>query len=362
MHNTAVIRCKRYGYAYRSIKRSVDLLGGMEQFVKPNQRVLLKLNQLNASEPKRAVTTHPHVVEAVIRLVREAGGIPVVGDSPISSTLSHVIERTGIKKVLDKTKTEYVEFDKPKEYNLNGRILKEFHLTAQLDSFDVIINLPKLKTHAFTTYTGAVKNLYGLVPGKLKAYQHVKIQQACDFWDMLLDIYDFVKPRLTIMDAVTGMEGQGPNWGDPKHVGIIIAGTDSLAVDRIACNIIKLEPDLFSQALARGMTQANSDNLIVYGTQNLSIPFKHPNLWGNSKLFCSLQRVASRLFTNKPIMTHKCIGCGECQKVCPKNAITIDKVARINYKLCIRCMCCNETCPHDAIQIRKSGLGALFKA
>ncbi|MFO7711211.1 MAG: DUF362 domain-containing protein [Candidatus Woesearchaeota archaeon] len=360
MHNAAISRCKRYSYAYRSIKKAVDLLGGMGNFVKPRQRVLLKINQLNASDPKRAVTTHPQIVAAVIRLVKEAGGIPVVGDSPITSTLSHVMKKTGIKEVLEKTDTEFVEFDKPKEYQLNGKILKDFQLTSQLDEFDVIINLPKLKTHAFTTYSGAVKNLYGLVPGKLKAYQHVKIQQPCDFWDMLLDIYDFVKPRLTIMDGVIGMEGQGPNWGKPRHAGIIIAGTDSLAVDRIACSIIHLEPDLFKQAIARGMSQANSDNLIVYGTKGLSIPFENPNLWQNSKLICALQRFGT-MFTSKPVINKDCTGCGECQKVCPKNAIALDKVARINYNLCIRCMCCNEACPHDAIKISRNRLLGLLK-
>ena len=216
--SVSLVRCATYDYdsltVDASVRKAVDLLGGISEHVKSGERILIKPNMLAARRPDQAVTTHPEVMRATIRLVKEAGGIPVVGDSPAGPSteriLRHLADRTGISEVCAQEEVPFALFT---EYETvaydDGKVAKTFDLTKTLQEVDAVISLAKLKTHSFTRYTGAVKNLFGLVHGLKKAEYHMRMRAPEAFSEMLVDLAEHVRPRLTIMDGVVGMDGEG---------------------------------------------------------------------------------------------------------------------------------------------------------
>ena len=226
-----------------AVRQTLARLGGIQSFVSAGQRVLLKPNLLSASIPESAITTHPAVVEAMVKLVQEGGGIPIIGDSPGSTApytergLRHVYKITGMADVARRTgatlnwDTTVVELSRS-----DSKIMKRLDIIKPALDADVIINLPKLKTHVFTTFTGAVKNLFGVIPGYNKPAYHAKLRDVVHFSEMLLDILGSVTPDLSVIDGIIALEGDGPGKrGKPKRVGALIAGTDSVALDVVAC-------------------------------------------------------------------------------------------------------------------------------
>ena len=221
-----------------ALVRLLAPLGGMSAFVKPGMRVLLKPNMLAAKPPEAAVTTHPEVLRAVIELVQEAGGIPLVGDSPGIGSTRRVAERSGMMAVIRETGARLVEFTASVEVTGSG-MFRRFSLARPYVEAEVLINLPKLKTHEMMTFTCCVKNLFGAVVGTGKAAWHLKAGADRElFARMLLEIYLLRKPELNIVDAITAMEGNGPGSGDPRQVGLLMAGVNPVAVDMVAADIM----------------------------------------------------------------------------------------------------------------------------
>ncbi len=212
-------RCSAYygDNPRRALLRALEPLGGIEEFVKPGQKVLLKPNLLRKARPEEAVTTHPLLIKAVVELVQGAGGKAVIGDSPgaalahTRNTLIKLYRGCGLDRVADETGAE-LSFDTG--YRIiplpNGKTVKRIEIIDAALNADVIINLPKFKTHNFTLLTGAVKNCFGLVPGLIKPAYHAKLPDLDDFSSMLVDLMEFADPALTIVDGVWGMEGEGP--------------------------------------------------------------------------------------------------------------------------------------------------------
>ena len=199
----------------------------MGAFVRPGERVLLKPNMLSAKAPEKAVTTHPEVLRGVIELVKEAGGIPLVGDSPGIGGFRRVAEKSGILRVIEETGAEPVEFAETVEVAGQG-VFRRFEIARPYMEADRIINIAKLKTHEMMTMTCAVKNLFGAVVGTGKAAWHLKAgADRGMFARMLLEIYLLRRPDLNIVDAITAMEGNGPGSGDPRHVGLLAGGSQS---------------------------------------------------------------------------------------------------------------------------------------
>ncbi|HLO25930.1 MAG TPA: DUF362 domain-containing protein, partial [Geobacteraceae bacterium] len=239
MHTVAITKAESYDRV--TVKTAMLLLlaplGGMKAFVRPGERVLLKPNMLYAKAPEFAVTTHPEVLRAAIELVQEAGGIPLVGDSPGFGDFRKVAGKSGMLRVTEETGAEPVEFSEALEVPASG-LFKRFELARPYLEADRVINLPKLKTHEMMTMTCGVKNLFGAVVGHAKAGWHMKAGTDREmFARMLLEIYLLRPPDLTIVDAVSAMEGNGPGSGDPRDVGLLLAGINPVAVDVIAAEI-----------------------------------------------------------------------------------------------------------------------------
>ena len=368
MSKVSIVRCVDYNRerVIDAVFRSVDLLGGIESFVKNGDNVLIKPNLLSAKTPEEAVCTHPEVVRAAVRLVRKAGARPLIGDSPGNfftiRDVDFVYEKTGIKKVAEEENTELVRFDKSSI--INGYPIAQVALDASL-----IISLPKLKTHTFTVMTGAIKNTFGLIPGLFKAACHRSKPKPKDFVKILLDIFEIAKPRLSIMDGVLTMEGDGPAAGDLREIGLVLASSDAVSLDRVVSELVGLplyKDIIVNEARRRGAGEADINNIEVVGEsiENAKIKdFKLPMTAHRINLLPDfLANIAARAIDFKPVIDEKlCKKCGVCKDSCPAKAIIIsEETSRIDNKVCVRCFCCHEVCPHKAIYIKRNFIANIF--
>ena len=367
----SIVRCAAYRdkEVLEAVIRSVDLLGGIERFVKKGERILVKPNLLAAKPVETAVTTHPAFVKAVILLVKEAGATPVVGDSPGMGSAQKVAQKSGIMDVCKETGTELIEL---KELviaeNPKGHTFRRLDVSKEALGFDGIINLPKLKTHVQMYLTLGVKNMFGCVPGKLKPQWHLSAGvDSKDFAGMLLDLYNFLSPRLTVIDGIIAMEGNGPGSGDPRALGLVFASENAVAMDTVITRVLGAKSEnvpILKAAIKRGLKEADISNVAVRGESMESVMvhgFRFPPLTGVNfadKLPYFLDRHLRKALTARPhIERAKCTLCKVCVEVCPadvmsKSGQTID----INYDRCIRCYCCQEMCPQGAITPREGWL------
>ena len=358
----SLARCDDYDpeKVQAAVRRSVDLLGGMGSFIRSGERVLIKPNLLKGRPPADAVTTHPEIVRAMIRLVHQAGARAFVGDSPGIGDLRAVAERSGVLAVIEQEGASLAEFDDAVTVKGRGRF-QRFEIARAAYEADAIINLPKLKTHGMTTLTGAVKNLFGCVPGKRKVQWHFNTGVNHElFATMLNELCALLKPRLTIMDAVIGMEGNGPGSGEPRLIGVVIAGRDPVAVDVDSSGVLGVSLErlpLIRAAAAAGYGETRPDRITVIGGSIASVAIKHFRLPPQEHLEWRLPEwarlVLKDALTTKPVINNRsCIQCGICQGHCPQGAIeNRDGVLKIRYRDCIRCFCCQEFCPQGAITV-----------
>jgi len=243
----SIARCDDYEpeQVGRAIRLALEPLGGIGRFVRAGQRVLLKPNFVMARRADEAANTHPLFIIEVARLVREAGGEPVVGDSPALGSARHVASRSGLLEPAQKTHLPIIEFRATRKVasprEPAGRTLR---LACEALDADVVINLPKLKAHGQTYLTLAVKNLFGCVRGRRKALLHQQIGgRPIEFARMLVDVCQVVRPALTLMDGIVTLERTGAIGGDPRQLGLVVAGTDCTAMDRVVCEIIGADPE-----------------------------------------------------------------------------------------------------------------------
>ena len=345
-------------------------LGGIGAFIGPGERVLLKPNMLSAKPPEAAVTTHPEVLRAVIELVQEAGGVALVGDSPGIGGIERVAERSGMLSVIKETGAALTEFAESVEVSGAGTF-KRFELARPYLEADKIINLPKLKTHEMMTMTCAVKNLFGAVVGHAKAGWHLKAGSDRElFARMLLELYLLRKPDLTIVDAVTAMEGNGPGSGDPRQVGLLIAGANAVSVDVISAEIAGIPKKLlYVEQVAARLAIDGADRSTI-NTAGLSVDearvadFRLPHI--SDVQFGLPPFLKNRLrhyLTSRPcVIPGKCRLCGICRDACPPHAIEIrDGKLHFDYHACIRCFCCRELCPDGALDVKEGALSRLIK-
>jgi uncharacterized protein (DUF362 family)/NAD-dependent dihydropyrimidine dehydrogenase PreA subunit len=366
----ALVKCASYDESEveASVSKALNLVGGIDKYVKKGDRVLLKINLLSASAPEKAITTHPSVVKAMVKQVQSAGGIPVIGDSPGGpfnrKMLETAYQKSGMKAVADETGAllNYNTGSK-KVSNPQGRLVKKLDILKLLDEVDVVITMPKLKTHTFTKFTGATKILFGLVPGLTKPAYHLKFSDIDLFSDMLLDILVYVKPSLSVMDGVVGIEGDGPGaQGEAKKVRVILASNDSVALDVVATTIIGMKPKdvpILRRAVERGMTSGDVSDIEVAGEKidDVKVSYRHPS--GSEGLMNTvisnkiIRRLLLKAVIPYPVANENCIRCGICKQNCPAGAITITDKARMNLSKCIRCYCCHELCPHKAVTLKR---------
>jgi uncharacterized protein (DUF362 family)/Pyruvate/2-oxoacid:ferredoxin oxidoreductase delta subunit len=251
----------------------------------------------------------------------------------------------------------------------DGVLIKRLDVMRAATEVDALINLPKLKTHGLLRYTGAVKNLFGLVPGRIKLGYHTKLQDTRRFSEMLLDLAQWAHPVLTIMDAIVAMEGEGPAAGTPRHLGVILAGEDTSAVDLTALEIIGMDAQTVPTvraAIQRGLISGRFSDIEIAGTLLDAVrvdDFYAPQT-GTADVLLSPpgpRRWLERQFVARPRATPRCTGCGVCAANCPAEAIVIQaRRARMDLGRCIRCYCCHELCPQHAIELRRSVLARLI--
>jgi uncharacterized protein (DUF362 family)/formate hydrogenlyase subunit 6/NADH:ubiquinone oxidoreductase subunit I len=373
----AVVRCERYEpeQVVDACRRAFDLLGGIGRVIQPGQRVLLKPNLLSAKPPERAVTTHPTVVAAMVRLVREAGAQAWVGDSPGGlewNITRRVLEKTGVGQAAEEAGAEIKDFDAGEAAIAElpeGVILKRFGLARAVAEADAVITLPKLKTHGQALYTGAVKNLLGCVPGGGKIRMHQLAPKGRELAAALLDIYAAVRPRFALIDAILAMEGNGPGHGDPRHLGLLIASDDAVAADAVACHIIGFPARsvrILRQAQERGLGVGDIKDIEVAGEplDACVVPdFARPSNFLYERAPAWLVRLIGRAVRVDPeIVVDACRRCGLCQRSCPAHAISGSDAFAIDRAACIRCFCCHELCPHGAVALRRSLLVRLYEA
>jgi uncharacterized protein (DUF362 family)/Pyruvate/2-oxoacid:ferredoxin oxidoreductase delta subunit len=381
----AIVKCPDYQQPTvdRAVRESIDLLGGMGQFVQSGQKVLLKVNLLSATPPERGIVTHPAVVEAVVRLVQKAGGNPLIADSPGASIpytetgLRRTYQVSGLLEVAERTgaalnwDTSYEEVSHPE-----GFLVKRLEVIKPVLEADVVISMPKLKNHVLTTFTGATKVLFGVVPGIAKAVFHARMRNVTHFALMLLDIISLVKPALVLMDAIVGMEGDGPSAGHLRDVGVILASRDSVALDVVATSIVGFDPlqvPTLREAAARGLWTGKVDDIETLGSlvDEVFVPDFQPPSTGPREdvtlytpfLTRHFGPLITDHFTLRPVPQRgRCIACGDCVVGCPQQAIAIvDSLAVIDYGQCIRCYCCHELCTEGAIDLEQPWLGSLVQ-
>lgn len=382
MATVAIAKCE--GYEYEMVKtavcETVGLLGGISTFVQPGDKVLLKVNLLMKRKPDRVTTTHPLIAQVLAEMVLEAGGKPIIGDSPggyhfyTKSTLESVYETCGMKEAARKSgadlnyDTDVVDVPYPE-----GKIMKSIKTIKPVLEVDKIINIPKIKTHMMTVYSGGVKNMFGIIPGSYKSEYHLRFDDTGDFADLLIDICSFSKPTLTVMDAVIGMEGYGPTNGTPKKVGLVIASTNPYVLDVVAANIIELDAmkvPTIRKSIERGLYDGIFENIEILGEDPERVKikdFKKPTVkvaFNYYSIFIPkpiLKRINRFIKPTPRINLDKCKGCGMCVKSCPPK--TIEMIAgkpKIHHDQCIRCFCCHELCHYDAITIKRPWIISLL--
>ncbi|HMK15944.1 MAG TPA: DUF362 domain-containing protein, partial [Methanomicrobiales archaeon] len=368
-YRVSIARCRSYDpdTVRAAVAASLGHLGGMGEFVAEGQRVLVKPNLLSSRPPDAAVTTHPAVAQAVVEEVQRAGGMAVLGDSPggrnAGRSYERLLKRTGMAAVAEATGCELVSFedDVVEVPAPQGKSFRRFTVGKAVTEADRVIVLPKLKTHQLTYYTGAVKVLFGYIPGLRKAEYHLHTGiDAGTFSDLLLDLHSALPPALAVMDAVVGMEGQGPSNGNPREIGLILASGSCTALDYVACSVVGFDPasiPTVRKAGEQGAGPKSIEEIEILGEALEAVRisgFEKPGTMFAARLTPALFAAVGYLFGARPeIYPGRCISCGKCAEGCPPGAIrwTKGETPSIRYRRCIRCYCCQELCPQGAVEV-----------
>ncbi|HLD29978.1 MAG TPA: DUF362 domain-containing protein [bacterium] len=361
------------------VRQALDLIGGIGKFVRPGERILLKPNLLSPKPPERAITTHPEVIRAMIRLVKEAGATPFLGDSPMGAVdrsaperkllpIETFWEKTGVKRICGEEGCELVSFEREGavEFPGNHKLTPRIFISKAALSFDGVINLPKLKTHGMMLLTAAIKNLYGCVPGIRKTEYHKQAITPRSFSHLLLDIYNRVSPRFSLIDGIEAMDGDGPSSGRKIAPGVLISGSSGTSVDAVAAAILGFDPgeiQYLKEARKQGMGEIDLENIEIAGERLDDVRVKDPVKPSNAHLNFIPQFLADivgKFVWARPVVdTDKCRLCRKCVTHCPVEAIRMvpeKNCLDIDYKKCIRCLCCHESCEWNSITMEYSWL------
>lgn len=371
----ALIKSDNYGNAETAVRKAVELLGGIDRFVRPGMRILIKPNLLFGLAPERCVTTHPEVVKAVVKLVKEAGAVPVMGDSPVMGPGSFHAKKAGFRDICRDFHVEWVDFENDSAEVPGLKAFKKLTIARIAAEADAIINLPKLKTHGQAYMTVAVKNMFGIVPGVRKAQWHLAAgKDAVKFGEMLAEVCYVRKPVLNIVDGIMAMDGNGPRNGNPFPLGCIAAGGDSAAVDETIFGILKLHPSKVATHTAAanlklGVTDAAEIELLGDDPERFdarNFRFGGQALLSDMGKFNFLVPYVRNGVTSRPVVSHSvCTQCRQCIDHCPAKAMELSPDKKISagkvtidLNKCVRCYCCSEVCPEGAISV---GQGWMWK-
>ena len=377
----SIVKCESYApeAVKPALKLVIDQLGGLN-WVKDGMVIAIKANLVSYLRPEKAATTHPALLCALVEMLTERGSRVIVGDSPgglyNSAYVNRVYSATGMKQVQEVGGELNQDFSQKNTVFSEAVIAKDFTYTGWLDQADAIINFCKLKTHGMMGMSAAAKNLFGTIPGTMKPEYHYRFPKVENFSDMIIDLNCYFKPVLNIVDAIIGMEGNGPTAGTPRTIGAIAASKNPHELDMLCAHLIGIEPDQVPTLLAavkRGLVPKDFKDIEIIGeyqslcisdfqlvTGSRSLQFKKESNTYIGKLTASFIQTA---LSSKPDVTKsECVGCRECEKICPAKAITmVDKKPVINRSKCIRCFCCQEFCPKGAMKVHRTWIAKLLE-
>jgi len=393
MPKVCVIRCDSYDRD--QVQQAVDTAFqefGVSGLFHLGEKILLKPNLLSSKTPDKAVTTHPEVFRAVAAALRGYETELSYGDSPAMDNPDKAQKICGIEEMAKELSIPQADFTTPIHRDFpQGILARQFQLVKAVEDTDGIVSICKFKTHALTRFTGAMKNQFGLIPGMLKVKDHVRFPTEETFTLMIADLNNCVRPRLFVMDAIVGMEGNGPANGTPRAIGLLIVSDDPVALDSVCVGIMGLDYRsvlMVKTGESSGVGIANPAKIDfcligkVDGTQSvrwdkaskmiplLKIPdFDNAVRSVSSISFLNtfLAPIAKKTILDHPaIIQDKCTKCRYCVRVCPVDPKAIEfseekqKIV-YHYERCIRCFCCQELCPHAAIEVKKAPLSFLLK-
>ena len=358
----------------RAVLEPIDGLG----WVKPGMKIAVKANLVTFMKPESAATTHPSVLIALVKLLKERGAEVIVGDSPgglyNAAFVNRVYAATGMKLVEQAGAELNRNFGESQADFPQAKVAKQFTYTSWLDEADGIIDFCKLKSHGMMSMSAAVKNLFGAIPGTFKPEYHFKYPNEMDFANMLVDLNEYFKPRLAIADAIIGMEGNGPTAGDPRKIGALMASKSTYNLDLVCADVIGVtmnDVPTIRAAHERGLCPAKSEELEISGDldavriadfKNI-ISHRGLQFQGSGNLISKMTgKVIGFALSSKPdVKKNECVGCGVCAGVCPAHAIEIrNKLPRIDRKKCIRCFCCQEFCPKGVMIVKRPLIAKLL--
>ncbi|MCR5670895.1 MAG: DUF362 domain-containing protein [Butyrivibrio sp.] len=385
--SVALLKCDSYEYneVGKALEKGLSLIDGLDM-IKEGMKVCIKANMVSAHEPDRAVTTHPVIIKKLCELLTEKGARVVIGDSPgglyTPSFVKNVYKSCGFYELEREGVSLNNDFSVKEAEFKDAVSLKSFSYTGWLDDADVIINISKLKTHAMMGMSCAVKNMFGTVPGTTKPEYHMRFPEEMAFANVMVDLNEYFRPNLYIVDAIDGMEGNGPTAGEKRHIGALLMSKRPYALDMLCADIIGMElKDVatIKAAFERGLGPGSVSEVDVvgdYDRQSARITdFKRATIhqsitFEGGTLFNSIKSAAVKLaYTTKPLVKkNECIGCKKCHDTCPAKAITMVKggkkgtglIPQIDRSKCIKCFCCQEFCPVGAMKVHQNKLGMLL--
>lgn len=374
--DVSIVPCDSYDDAQveAALRAALEPIHALD-FVRAGMTVGVKVNLVTAMKPETAATVHPAVVCALARLLKERGADVVIGDSPggvfAAPYLKVVYDVCGMRRAEACGARFNGDFSQEEARFPEAVQARQFPYTAWLGKVDAIVDLCKLKTHGMMGLSCAVKNLFGAIPGTKKPEFHYRYPRAEDFADMLVDLYEYFKPRLCVCDAIVGMEGNGPTQGTPRRIGCLLASQSGHLLDAVAGGLIGLRPQdvpTLRAAQRRGLLPEDVAQIRCFGDPaRFAVPdFK--TVQAQSSVFFQIlgdgipgkiaDFVAARILTPFPkLAVPDCVGCGKCAQVCPARAITMrNKKPKIDRSACIHCFCCQEFCLKGAMRVGRHAL------
>ena len=378
--DVAIAACPDYsGENVRlALEQVLAPFGGLD-WVREGMRIAIKANLVAGLNPERCATTHPVLLAELVKMLTARGADVVVGDSPgglyNARFVQRVYDAAGMSAVNEAGGRLNGDFSEADAQNPKAKVCRSFRYTAYLDQADVILNVCKLKSHGMMALSCGAKNLFGVVPGTVKPEYHFRYPDPRDFARMIVDLDEYFAPRLTIVDAVDCMEGNGPTSGTPRHLGALVAGSSPHKVDLLCASLIGLrreEVPTLEAALERGLIPPGAEDLVVAGDPaSFALPDFQRIATGNSLLFQGdgtslVKRLRGRLIgyllTQRPgLNAAKCVGCTLCAQICPAKAIIMHRGRpNIDRSKCIRCFCCQEFCPPGAMEVRRTPVARLL--